>query len=233
MNKKQEAKYNMYKATQSLCNANAAIVATQTEFSNSLTDLGTVITDIEKDETIVSKKTVGVAKDKTSLKLDLATIAFRISSAVFAYAEKTKNNTLQKSVDYAESDLPRIKDGQMAATIQNIYDAANNNLAALAGYGVKAADLAELQAAMTKYNNAVPEPRKAISRKAAKTIDLVALFTKGDAIVKNQMDRLSLPFKKTNKTFFDEYQSVRKVIAPATIPRKKADPVAPKSDTPK
>ncbi len=232
MNTKQEAKYNMYKATQSHCNANPTIVATQPEFANSVIDLGAVIAEIEKDETVVSKKTKGVAKDKSVLKIELASVAFRISSAIFAFAEKTKNNTLQKSVDYAESDLQRIKDGLMAATIQNIYDAANTNLAALAGYGVKAADLTELQTAMSKYSGAVPEPRKAVSKKAAKTINLTEQFKKGDAILKKQMDKLAVPFKKSNKTFYDEYQSVRKIITPASKAKKKEDKTPPKNDTP-
>jgi len=231
MNAKQESKYNMYKATQSQCNANPTIVATQAEFANSVIDLGAVITEIEKDETVVSKKTKGAAKDKSALKIELASVAFRVASAIFAFAEKTKNNTLQKSVDYAQSDFQRIKDGSIAATIQNIYDAANSNLAALAGYGVKAADLTELQTAMAKYTAVVSDPRKAISKKAAKTVDLVALFKKGDAILKNQMDKLAVTFRKSNKTFYDEYQSVRKIITPARKVKKKEDKTPPQNDT--
>ena len=88
------------------------------------------------------------------------------------------------------------------------------------------------QTTSSKINTSVvSDPRKAISKKAAKTVDLVALFKKGDAILKNQMDKLAVTFRKSNKNFYDEYQSVRKIITPASKVKKKEDKTPPQNDT--
>ena len=220
MNAKQQSKFKMYRSTQSHFENSKGTFAANPAFSSSLESFSNIIAEIAAHETVVAKKITGVSKDKTKLKQTLADIAYRIGSQVFAYASKAKNNSLKKQVDFSVSDLLRIKDSLFVPALQNIYDAANNNIKDLADYSINTDDLKELNDLMSGYRDAVPTTRTAITTRAAKTKSLTELFKEGDRILKEEIDKLVTGLKKGNKLFVDEFTNARKIMDPASRPKK-------------
>jgi len=231
MNARQEAKYQMYRSTQSHCNANATVIAGNAALNNAFKAFEALVEEIGNHETVIAKKITGVSKDKSQVKSSLADTAYRIASQVFAYASKAKNNSLKKQVDFSPTELLRTKDELFVPAVQNIYNAANDNAKALTDFGITQNDLNELTALMDAYKTATPTPRTAIGARAAKAKSLTELFKEADRLLKEQIDKLVTGLKKGNNLFVTEFANVRKIIDPASRPKKAT--VAPATPAPK
>ena len=180
MNAKQTSKLNMYRSTQQLCNDNATITASHAAFTQAFKAFTTKITNITGAATVESQITSGIAIDKTVAKKTLCQNGADVAGIIFAFASNTKNNTLKQAVNYSISDLLRIKSDLLVATCKNIYDAANNNLAALAAYGITAATLKPFQTAMDNYSASAPKTHTAKSVKSTYTDNIKTLIREAD-----------------------------------------------------
>ena len=178
---------------------------------------------LQNSETVISKQTKGIAVDKKTLRSQLCTTATDLAALVFAYANKTKNQTLKQQVNYSVSDFKRIKDEMLAPACQNILTAANSNLAALADYGVTNLMLAALQTAIDDYSNASPSPQAAKATKKTENANMKETIKLADDVLKNEMDKLVVNFKGANPNFVDTYFNVRVIVDPKS-PKPKPKP---------
>lgn len=229
MTSRDEAKLSMYRAVSQHCSANATIVNTNLAFKASNISMDAKIATLLTTETSVQKQTKGVAQDKGTLRATVVQSAFDTASQVYAYANKTKNDTLKQIVNYSITDLERIKDDLLIPTCNNIKKAANDNLAALADYGVTAATLTAFQTDMDNYSISVAKPRLAKTQKTTDNKNVKTTMKEIDNILKEEMDKTVVSFRKTNPDFVTKYKEVRKIVDPATL--KKADKT--KTDAPK
>ena len=214
MNSRQEAKFSMFRAVQLLCNNNLPIINTNIAFTAAFAIFNSKITLLFGSETVVSKQTKGVAVDKGTLKQILCQSAVDLAALVFAYANRTKNETLKQQVNYAKSDIEKIKDDLIVPTCNNIKKAANDNLAALADYGVTAAMITALQTNIDNYNNAVPKPKLVKATKTTETANIKTTIKDIDNVLKNEMDKLVIGFKAANPNFVSDYKNARVIIDP-------------------
>jgi len=229
MNSRQEAKLSMYRAVQLHCNSNLAIINTNEAFTAAFAVFISKITLLLGSESVVSKQTKGEAKDKGSLKTILCQTATDLAALVFAYGNKTKNETLKQQVNYSFTDLDRIADDLIVPACTNIYNAANTNLAALATYGVTAPMLAAIQTSMTNYSDSVPKPQNTKATKKTENTNIKETIKEVDNVLKNEMDKLVVSYKTANPNFVETYFNVRVIIDPKSITKK----VIPTTDTPK
>ena len=165
MNAKQEAKLNMFRATQKHCNDNAAIVAAVPAFATTLTAFNSKVSAIistAQQEDLVIK---GITVDKAVAKKILCQLAADVAAPIFAFASAGANNTLKQEVNFSFSDLLKTKDDILAPRCQNIKDVGTANLAALAPYGLTAASLTALQTTIDGYQAKVPTPRNSAAQK--------------------------------------------------------------------
>jgi hypothetical protein len=180
----------------------------------------------------------GIAADKKQARLAMCNAALPIAGAVHAYAVKTKNNELAAKTDFSLSDLMAGRDVQSAERCQNIYDAANTNLANLADYGVTAAKLALLKAAIAAYNLLITKPRDA--RVTGKTVT-GNIDTEFDGLDESLgiMDDLIPQFAPANQKFVDDYNNARRIVDAAAShaslnqPTPAPTPAAPMGSTAK
>lgn len=214
MERKSEAKLNMYRAVANHCNANPAIIATVPAFQTAVTalnaNISTMLSTAQMEVQVIS----GITADKSQLKQSLAQQAADIAAIVFAFASSSGNNTLKEQVKFSFREILRIKDDLIAPTCLNIHNAANTNLAALVGYGITAATLTAFNNAISSFSAAVPSPRNAVSLRAAYKKDLTNLIKQTDKLLKEQLDKLSVQFKTPNPDFFNAYKSNRIIIDP-------------------
>lgn len=212
MNSTQEAKLNMYHAVISHCDANTVIVATVPAFATVLTALKAKVSSIDSTVQLEAQVISGVATDKKTLRFTLAQQATDIAAVVFSYAASIGNNTLKEEVDYSNTELKRLKDDDLAPVCRNIHDAANDNLLALAPYGITAGMLSSFDTMIDDYATAVPKPRNAASLRKTYAAALKTLFKESDSILKEQLDKTAVQFKATDLGFYNTYKNNRIII---------------------
>ena len=215
MNAKQEAKLNMFRATQKHCADNATIVASIPAFQSAVNSLNAKITSIiatAQQEDLVTK---GITIDKAEAKKTLCQLAADVAAPIIAYAAATKNNQLLKEVSFTYSDLFKTKDDQLAPRCKNISDAAQANLAALTPYGISAATVTTLQNTIDNYQSKVPDPRNAAAQKVTIRTNLKNLIKEADTVLKLQMDKTIVGLKTTHPDFVSAYKSNRVIIDPS------------------
>lgn len=215
MTAKQEAKLNMFRATQKHCTDNPTIIEKIPAFQKAVTTLNVTISSIittAQQEDLITK---GITIDKAEAKKSLCQLAADVAAPITAYASATSNNKLLKEVNYNHSDLIRTKDDQLAPRCQNIFDAAKANLSELAAYGISPATLDTFQTAINNYQSKVPDPRNAAAQKVTIRAQLKKLLKDADTILKTQMDKTVVGLKATNAEFVSTYKTNRIIIDPS------------------
>lgn len=213
MNSEQEAKLNMYDAVKSVCQDNAATVATINAFQTAYTELRDKIEVIKQTNQEKSAAvTTGATENKKQRKKHLSQTAGTMARAIYAYAATVGDSELKAQVDFTAYELERTKDEEIAGRCQNIHAAASANLLALADYGVSPARLTELQTAIDDYAATIPKPRAAINVRAAKGVTLSQLFDEADEILAKRMDNLIYSFQPTSPEFVTTYNQARKIV---------------------
>jgi hypothetical protein len=221
MTAREEAVLSMFRSTQQHCTNNNAIISTNAAFMASFNSFNAQLSTLISTETKAQKKTKGVAKDKETLRAELVQAAYDLAAQIFAYANKQKNQTLKKQVDFSITDLERIKDELLVPTCNNIKTQASSNLTALTDYQVTAATLTAFQKSIDDYSAAVPTPRLAIAAKTADNKLVKATIKEISSILKNEMDKTVVAFRKAPPSFVTEYFEARKIIDPASKPKAK------------
>lgn len=214
MNATQEAKLNMYRATQKHCNDNMVIVTTVPAFETAFTSFNANVSAIistAQQEDLVTK---GVTIDKSESKKSLCQLAADVAAPIFAFASSSNDNTLKQEVNFSFSDLFKTKDDQLAPRCQNIHDAGTTNLAALAPFGITAAILTSLQDAIDSYQAKVPTPCNAAAQKKTIRENLKSLIKETDKILKEQMDKTVIGFKAASPDSVSTYKANRVIIDP-------------------
>lgn len=214
MNARQEAKLNMFRATQKHCNDNAAIVATVPAFATTLTAFNSKVSAIistAQQEDLVIK---GITVDKAAAKKTLCQLAADVAAPIFAFASAGGDNKLKEQVNFSFSDLFKTKDDVLAPRCQNIKDAGTANLAALAPYGLTAASLTALQTTIDSYQVKVPTPRNSAAQKKTIRENLKKLIAEASTVLKEQMDKTVVGFKAAHPDFVATYKTNRKILDP-------------------
>jgi hypothetical protein len=98
------------------------------------------------------------------------------------------------------------------ARVQDIIDAATENLDSLGDRGVTTEKLKALKQALKTYDTLRALPRNAIGAGAAATKALDRLFPQVDRLLENQIDRLVWQFRATTPDFYDKYQTARTIV---------------------
>jgi hypothetical protein len=214
MNAKQEAKLNMFRATQKHCNDNAAIVATVPAFATTLTAFNSKVSAIistAQQEDLVIK---GITVDKAVAKKTLCQLTADVAAPISAFASARGDNKLKQEVNFSFSDLFKTKDDMLAPRCQNIKDAGTANLAALASYGLTAASLTALQTTIDSYQVKVPTPRNSVAQKKTIRENLKKLILEASTVLKEQMDKTVVGFKAAHPDFVSTYKANRKILDP-------------------
>jgi hypothetical protein len=102
--------------------------------------------------------------------------------------------------------------------------AAHNSI--LNDYGITAADLMELNAAIAQFESFINAPSGVIGERKMYTGNLRELFVDADSIVYDKLDKLIRLFKTSSPEFFTLYSNARNVVNTAARRRKES----PKQD---
>ena len=227
-----ESKLSMYQSVQLLCANNPTITSTNVAFLEGLNELNVKINDILNFVSTDIKDTSGITNVKNTVKHTLCTIASEIAGFVFAYANVVKNEKLKQEVNYTYNELKRLREDLTIPTVKIIYNATQENLASLGGYGIDASKMQEFSDAIIAYTNALPTIKITKSEKSSVVISLNNLFKETDELLKTRLDKLIALFNKNHPEFVNAYKSIRHVDAPTkTVTQIKGNVSAAKDGT--
>jgi Carboxypeptidase regulatory-like domain len=212
MTSRQEVKLNMYNSVITHCSQNQRVAETIPALETSMAALKTTVTAITTTVQQQLQAIKGHTQGKAEGRQALCTFANEVAGALFAYATDKKDAVMKAKVKTSFSALRRLRDEELAPVCRIYLDMATANEAALADYGLLPAVIASFKAAIESYYTTVPAPRNAVALRSAYKKSLAALFASADDILKNKIDKLSLPLKKSNTDFMNAYSSNRRII---------------------
>jgi hypothetical protein len=101
-----------------------------------------------------------------------------------------------------------------------IADEAGAHKSILKDYGITAADLTELDAAIAQYESLINAPSGVVGERKMHTGNLRELFVDADSIIYDKLDKLIRLFKTSSPEFFTLYSNARNVVNTAARKRK-------------
>jgi len=224
---------NMINSTIGFSDANTAATAGIPSYATILGQVKSKMVLINSLNQIGSGTTKGVTLDTNLLRKTMSGLALKCANATLAFANSTGNNTLAALVNFSESKLNREKKEDVDDVCQGIHDATNSNIAGATNFGVVAADVTDLQAAIDLYRIASQNPRQAIITKT-QAIRQVGTMVREviDSLLIAQMDKMVNTLKATNKDFFNGYKQAREIIDLGTTTAKVRGVVLDVEDVP-
>lgn len=225
MNQLQDDITTMFETTLAFLDKNKPIWETRPAFLDAVTRATDGTTQIRGRSGKQQSPTEGVTGDKAQVRDDLEDKLSVVADALAAFAEKTKNADLAAKVELNRSVIDRLSDSDLTLAAQRVLDATDQNLAALADYGITATDRAALSAAADLFANKKESPRGAIVERRVETLSLPEAINTVRSIFRNEIDKLMTAFKKPEPDFYIGYFASRTIVNhAATIPPKKPVP---------
>lgn len=226
MTKKQENKRSMYGAVIAALETNTDAVSAVAALANAKTEFSSLIKqiddkNIEKREAIAGKK---VNKDQAED--DLITAVVKVSAALVAFANRSKNADLKERAEATPSGLRQLRDTELVSRATAIHTAASEVLASLADYGIKAETLTDLSSKIAAFDVAIKIRESSVAERSAAGIDLAELLDKADALLKDEIDKLVELVKDSHKQFYNTYQTARVIRDLGHATREKSQPEA-------
>ena len=175
-------------------------------------DLDTNIANIADKGRKQQSPTSGMTLDKTNVRLSFEEKILEITDQLSALAAKNKDAMLGAQVEFTPSSLDKMEDDALETTGQSVSALATANLAALADYGIVAADVSDLDDLTASFHNAKTAPRTAIAERAGETGTLPTVISDARSLLRNRLDKQMTRFKKSQPEFFAGYRAARVIV---------------------
>ncbi|MCW3073889.1 MAG: hypothetical protein JWP69_958 [Flaviaesturariibacter sp.] len=160
--------------------------------------------------------TSGVTRETDDLRLELCSSTVDVSGPLFSYAVATADPVLQA---LAKTTLPKLKAMRSENLILHTTEVCRQlqlHATALADYGITPAIIASYKTGLNAFDEADEAPREAINKKVAAGKQLTSELKITNAFIKNTLDPLMLPLKKTDPLLYDGYLQARIIVEPQT-----------------
>ncbi|MBI3500616.1 MAG: carboxypeptidase regulatory-like domain-containing protein [Bacteroidetes bacterium] len=212
MNDHQENFRTMCLTTQQICINHQTDWQSNTVFTNNFNAFGVLIGNLNTARQQQEQKSTGTTKDKNTKRKTLVDIAITHISAIKSYAADNNNNQLYELVNYTKSALLHARDTLLIDKTTIVRDAANNNLANLANYGITSATIAALTQAISDFNAIISAPRTARTETKTATSDIETIIEQLHTQLKRKLDNNIETFKTSHHDFYTAYHNARKII---------------------
>jgi len=184
---------------------NKAVTTTMTALNGAL---GTVGGKAQIQETPI----VGEEEKKVLIRHDYEDEIMRIAGQICSLATKNNDMSLAAQTELTLPQLDKMAADVLEAAGNRISGLATANLAGLADYGITQADITALDGMTGQFHDAKTAPRKAIATRAGQTKTLPPAVKTVISLLRNQLDKEMLMFKKSNPEFYAGYVSARVIV---------------------
>ena len=186
-------------------NGTKAVVDTMAQLNAAL---GNVSQTAQDQQTPI----IGEEDKKALARHDLEDEIMRLAGALCSLAAKTNDLVLAGQTELTLAQLDKMDADTLEETANRISGLATTNLAALADYNIAQADLTAFGTMITNFHNAKTGPRTAIAKRSAKTKALPPGVKSVKSILRNQLDKEMLLFKKNQPDFYAGYLVARVTV---------------------
>jgi len=215
MNTNQEDKLSMYYVVKNTCEKYQTTWTTNVVFAATYNLWVVKIPLIETNRDAQTLETTGITTDKTAKRAAMTDKTLFMENRLQSYANVVNNPELLESIKYSASDLKKSRDTDVVGICNTVLAKATANAAAIVTYGVTAAMITELQAAITAYSATLAKPMAAKSQTKTATENLAKLFKEADDLLTKRLDLDIELFKTSKPDFYSQYKTARIVISTA------------------
>ncbi len=224
VNTLQSNKLTMYENVLDVMHTHAAAWKKTPIVAEAVKELEAAIPQIRKAGAAKATSLSGVTTAKGRKKSEMAEIAYRVAGLAGAYAAKADNDTLREALHFTRTQLAQSKDNTAIDRCTAIHDQVRPLLAQVEAYGVTAADLDALKAAIAAFQGLIRAKGQQRTTRTSTMQSLTGLFTHADTVLKVQLDKLMLRYEPTHREFFEAYVNSR--VLRKVGGNRKAAPVA-------
>jgi hypothetical protein len=213
---KQEAKLTTFRNTALTCREHSTITPFVPAFERNRLVLEvkiSAITNLSAAEKEVGK---GVGKGKQISQEAVCNLAADAASLSFAYASSIGDQSLKAIMNFSASDLKRLNKETLIGVLLTIRKGVLANLKELEDYGLSATHVEVLNMAIGDYTNQVVKPQNAKTDRTTYTSGIKQLMKETDILLKEQLDKLIVGFKKDYPEFVAKYKAARTIYDPPT-----------------
>lgn len=189
-----------------------AVLALMPSFGGAFSTFESIIKKIEIVQKRVVDKITGSRIEKQEKLLKMAQLTEEVAFRIKSYAIDIDDNELLKKLVRARVSLMvRMRDSIAADVCNSMIEKAQEHLAALAPYGVTAAEITALEDARTEFLTWKPAPRSAISNRKIANGEVVELIHQGMNLL-NKMDVYFSTLKYSHTVLYETYLSKRMIV---------------------
>ena len=181
-------------------------------FGECVADLLHLKEKIDTERSNVAKSTEGITKAKQNAETELKRLAFHVSSALAAFAVRSKNEVLLAEIDFNKSDFELMRDNELIATGRKLAEETKLRSEEMNGYGITPDVVTELEVALKQFETLAPAPQRTIGNNKMKREDLDELFRQANTLMREELDRMIVPYESKAVDFYRAYQNARKTV---------------------
>jgi hypothetical protein len=202
----------MFHAVQNHLDRNKSMWTSVPAMATTINDFELLLAEIENYIQLTSGNKKGIAQQKATQQALVIAHAYELSSVLYAMAIKKNNEILAAKVDFTETDLLKMRDDNLVTTCRNIVELATEHLAGLIAYEVTSDELIVLKEEINRFAENLTTGRVSVSERKAANEKLKIVFLHVDALLKKQLDRIMVRYRKTEPDFYATYQNLRRII---------------------
>lgn len=178
---------------------------------------------------------VGEEVQKALVRHDYEEEIMRLSGQVCSFASKTGNPDLAAQTELTLSQLDKMDADTLEETGSRVSGLISANLAGLADFNVTQTDVKGLDDMTKQFHGVKTAPRTAISTRKGKTKNIPPAVKTVMSLLRNNLDKEMLMFKKSNPDFYAGYVAARVIVdrGGRTATQQPTPPPAPQTGTSK
>lgn len=212
MNKQNQAQLKMFEAVIEFLDNNPALVTALAILATLKTQLGGCIQRIADAYAIILTPLTGITLQKDEARKNMNVLLFEICNGLRAYATSVNNMNLYNAVNFSISDIEHLNDSKISSFAIQIHAKATDHIASLPPFGIDAAVLAALTAAMSSFEHLKVEHRDAIALRMAQKGIIKQNINDARNILVMNMDPIVYTRISVEPSIVDQYKNVRRII---------------------
>jgi len=202
----------MYNAVQSHLNLNKDVWASVPAMVTTISDFELLLAQIKSYQQLTQGNKKGITNQKADQQALVIAQTYELSSVLYAMAMKNNDVVLAAKVDYTETDLLKMRDDNLVTACRNIVEFATGHLAELNAYQVSGDELMALNEEINRFADNLTTGRISVSEQKAANEKMKVVFLQVDALLKKQLDRLMVRYRKIDPDFYSTYQNLRRIV---------------------
>ena len=149
---------------------------------------------------------------KVTVRHDYEEEIMRLAGQICSMATKSNDPNLAAETELTLPQLDKMYVDMLEATGERISGLPTANLTGLADYNITQADVKCLDGMTKQFHGVKTAPRKAIAKRAGKTKTLPPAVKTVTSLLRNNLDKEMLMFKKSNPDFYAGYVAARVIV---------------------